>query len=123
VAGLARNDCTENLPACAALVDAGEVSWHHQVHNIVSLIIFLALDRRATVFARAFGPDDRWRPLQTYSIVTGLLAFALLILYVIAFAGTWNGLAQRTFVSVLFHWIAVVGFRLSQVQYIEADTR
>ena len=68
------------------------------------------------VFARAFGRDDRWRPLRTYSIVTGLFGFALLVLYVIASAGAWNGLAQRTFVSVLFLWIAVVGFRLSRVQ-------
>ena len=123
VAGLARNDCSENLPTCAALVDAGEVSWHHQVHNIVSLIIFLALIAAPLVFARAFGRDDRWRPLRTYSIVTGLLGFALLVLYVIASAGTWNGLAQRAFVSVLFLWLAVVGFRLSRVEYFEIATR
>jgi hypothetical membrane protein len=29
VAGLARNDCSSELPACAARADAGEVSWHH----------------------------------------------------------------------------------------------
>jgi hypothetical membrane protein len=117
VAGLARNDCSSKLPACAARVDAGEVSWQHQVHDNVSLIIFLVL-------ARAFGRDDRWRPLRTYSIVTGLLGFALLVLYVIASAGTWNGLAQRTFVSVLFIWIAVVGFRLSRVvAYVESGAR
>jgi len=123
VAGLARNDCSENLPTCAAVVDAGEVSWHHQVHNIVSLILFLALIAAPLVFARAFGRDDRWRPLQTYSIVTGLLGFALLVLYVIASAGAWTGLAQRTFVSVLFLWLAVVGLRLSRVEYFEIATR
>jgi hypothetical protein len=71
------------------------------------------------VFARAFGRDDRWRPLRTYSIVTGLLGFALLVLYVIGSAGTWNGLVQRIFVSVLFVWIALVGFRLSWVDQVE----
>ncbi len=65
VAGLARNDCSSELPACAARVDAGEVSWHHQVHDNVSLIIFLALIAAPLVFARAFGRDDRWRPLRT----------------------------------------------------------
>jgi hypothetical membrane protein len=114
-AGLARNDCSSELPACAARVDTGEVSWHHQVHDNVSLIIFLALIAAPLVFARAFGRDDRWRPLRTYSIVTGLLGFALLVLYVIASAGTWNGLVQRIFVSVLFLWIAVLGFRLSRI--------
>jgi hypothetical membrane protein len=114
-AGLARNDCSSELPACAARVDTGEVSWHHQVHDNVSLIIFLALIAAPLVFARAFGLDHRWRPLRTYSIVTGLLGFALLVLYVIASAGTWNGLVQRIFVSVLFLWIAVLGFRLSRI--------
>ena len=100
VAGLARTDCSEKLPTCVARIDAGEVSWHHQVHN-VSVIVFLTLIAAPLVFARAFGRDDGWRPLRTYSIVTGLVGFALLVLYVIASAGTWNGVAQRTFVSVV----------------------
>jgi hypothetical protein len=77
------------------------------------VIVFLTLIAAPLVFVRAFGRDDRWRPLRTYSLVTGVLGFALLVLYVVASAGTWNGLAQRTFVSVLFLWIAVVGFRLA----------
>jgi hypothetical membrane protein len=116
VAGLARNDCSSKLPACAARVDAGQASWHDQVHDNVSLIVFLVLIAAPLVFARAFGRDDHWRSLRTYSIVTGVLGFALLVLYVIASAGTWNGLAQRLFVSVLFVWIAVVGFRLSRLR-------
>ena len=119
VAGLARNDCSSELPACAARVDAGEVSWHDQVHDNVSLILFLALIAAPLVFARAFGRDDRWRPLRTYSIVTGLLGFALLVLYVIGSAGTWNGLVQRIFISVLLVWIALVGFRLSRLEQAE----
>ena len=118
-AGLARNDCSSELPACAARVDAGEVSWHDQVHDNVSLILFLALIAAPLVFARAFGRDDRWRPLRTYSIVTGLLGFALLVLYVIGSAGTWNGLVQRIFISVLLVWIALVGFRLSRLEQAE----
>jgi hypothetical protein len=47
-----------------------------------------------------------------------LLGFALLVLYMIASAGTWNGLVQRVFVSVLFLWIAVLGFRLSQGELV-----
>jgi hypothetical membrane protein len=116
VAGLARNDCSSKLPACAARLDAGEASWHDQVHDNVSLIVFLAMIAAPLVFVRAFGRDDRWRGLRTYSLVTGLLGFGLLILYVIASEGTWNGLAQRTFVSVLFLWIAVVGFQLSKLR-------
>jgi hypothetical protein len=32
------------------------------------------------------------------------------VLYVIAATGTWNGIVQRILVSVLFRWIAVVGW-------------
>jgi Protein of unknown function (DUF998) len=165
VAGLARNDCSSELPDCAARVDAGDVSWHHQVHDNVSLILFLALIAAPLVFARAFGRDqgcerrksraaarrrseqmgsspasddnggriqkrdartahnDRWRPLRTYSIVTGVLGFALLVLYVVVSVDAWDGLVQRTFVSVLFLWIAVVGFRLSRIEHVEAGAR
>jgi hypothetical membrane protein len=119
VVGLARNDCSSELPACAARAEAGEVSLHDQVHDNVSLVLFLALIAAPLVFARAFGRDDRWRPVRTYSIATGLLGFALLGLYVIGSAGTWNGLVQRIFVSVLLVWIALIGFRLSRVEQVE----
>src|SRR5215211_351670 len=94
VVGLARNDCSTELPACAARVDAGEVSSHHQVHDYVSLIMFLALIAAALVCARAFGRDDHWRHLRVYSVATGVFGFALLVLYVIEPAVTWNGFVQ-----------------------------
>jgi hypothetical membrane protein len=119
LAGLARNDCSSELLVCAVRVDAGEVSWHHKVHDTVSLFVFLALIAAPLVLARAFGRDNRWRALRTYSIVTGVLGFVLLVLYVIEAGGTWNGIIQRFFVSVLFVWIAVAGVRLSLVGRVE----
>ena len=121
VVGLARNDCSTELPACAARVDAGEVSLHHQVHDNVSLIMFLALIAAALVCARAFGRDDHWRHLRVYSVATGVFGFALLVLYVIEPAVTWNGFVQRIFVSVLFVWIAIVGFRLSRLNVAQTS--
>ena len=121
VAGLARNDCSSELLACVIRVDAGEVSWHHTVHDTVSLVIFLALIAAPLVDARAFGRDNHWRPLRTYSIVTGSLGFVLLVLYVSQVADPWNGIMQRIFVSVLFVWIAVAGFRLSLAGRIQTD--
>jgi hypothetical membrane protein len=121
VVGLARNDCSTELPACAARVDAGEVSLHHQVHDNVSLIMFLALIAAALVCAWAFGRDDHWRHLRVYSVATGVFGFALLVLYVIEPAVTWNGFVQRIFVSVLFVWIAIVGFRLSRLNVAQTS--
>jgi hypothetical membrane protein len=115
VAGLARNDCSSELPACATRVDAGDVSWHHTVHDTVSLVIFLALIAAPLVLAGSFRSEEQWRDLRTYSIVTGLVGFVLLVVLVTGAAGSWNGLLQRVFVSVLFVWIALLGLRLTQV--------
>ena len=115
VAGLARNDCSSELTACADRVDAGDVSWHHAVHDTVSLVIFLALVAAPLVLASAFRRDERWQNLRGYSIITGLVGFVLLVLFVTEAAGSWNGLLQRVFVSVPFLWIALLGLRLTRV--------
>jgi len=115
VAGLARNDCSSELEACADRVEAGTVSWHHLLHDNVSLLIFLALVAAPLVLARAFHRADEWRDLRMYSIVTGLITFALLVLYVTGVGGSENGLVQRVFVSVPFLWIGVLGHRLTRV--------
>ena len=112
VAGLARNDCSSELDACADRVDAGDVSWHHATHDLASLVVFLALVAAPLVFARAFRGDQSWRDLRTYSLITGVLGLVLLVLFLTGVAGSWNGLLQRVFVTVLFLWIAVLGARL-----------
>jgi hypothetical membrane protein len=112
VTGLARNDCSSELSACAEGIDAGDASWHSMVHDTVSLVVFLALIAAPVVLAGAFRGAEHWRDLWSYSLVTGLLGFVLLIMYVTGAAGSWNGLLQRLFVSVLFLWIAVLGLRL-----------
>ena len=125
VAGLARNDCSSELDACADRVDAGDVSWHHATHDLASLVVFLALVAAPLVFARAFRGDQSWRDLRTYSLITGVLGLVLLVLFLTGVAGSWNGLLQRVFVTVLFLWIAVLGarlIRLSRAQSAEPAT-
>ena len=115
VAGLARNDCSGELSACAERVDAGDVSWHSTVHDTVSLVVFLALIAASLVLAGSFRRAEHWRDLRSYSIVTGLLGFVLLVIFVTGAAGSWTGVLQRVFVSVLFVWIALPGLRLTQL--------
>jgi hypothetical membrane protein len=115
IAGLARNDCSSELPGCAAAVDAGDVSRHHEIHDLVSLLIFLALVVAQVVLARAFGRDAHWRDLRTYSLVSGVLTFALLVLFIADPIDGWNGIVQRIFLAVPWVWIVVVGLRLSRL--------
>ena len=112
IAGLARNDCSSELPSCAAAVDAGDVSVHHQIHDLVSLLIFLALIVAQLVCARAFRQDPQWRDLRTYSLVSGVLMLALLVLFIADAIDGWNGIVQRIFLAVPWIWIVVLGLRL-----------
>ena len=112
VAGLARVDCRSRLDACAARIDAGDVSWHSATHELVSLVVFLALVAAPLVLARAFSGDEPWRALRAYSITTGVVGLVLLVLLFSGVAGNWSGVVQRVFVTVLLLWIAILGARL-----------
>ena len=115
VAGFARNDCSSELAACKARIDAGDVSWHHGVHDAVSGLVFLAFVVAQLVLARAFRRDPSWRDLRAYSIVSGALTLALLVLFGTGATDDWNGLVQRAFLAVLFAWTIVLGMRLRRL--------
>jgi hypothetical membrane protein len=115
VAGIARNDCSSELAACKARIDAGDVSWHHGVHDAVSGLVFLALVVAQLVLARSFRRDPAWRDLRAYSVVSGLLTLALLVLFGTGAIDGWNGLVQRVFLAVPLLWVAVLGKRLLAV--------
>jgi hypothetical membrane protein len=85
---------------------------HHQIHDLVSLLIFLALVVAQLVCAHAFRQDPQWRDLRTYSLVSGVLTLALLVLYIADAIDGWNGIVQRIFLAVPWIWIVVLGLRL-----------
>jgi hypothetical membrane protein len=115
VAGVARNDCSSELAACTARIDAGDVSWHHGLHDAVSGLVFLALVVAQLVLARAFRRDPSWRDLRAYSFVSGILTLALLVLFAAGAIDGWNGLVQRVFLAVPLVWIMVLGIRLRRL--------
>lgn len=114
VAGLARNDCSSELAACQARA-ADDFSWHHNVHDLISGLVFALLVVAQLVLARAFRGDDRWRDLRAYSAVSGLATLVLLVLFGSEVFGDSNGLVQRVFLAVPFAWIVVVGLRVRRL--------
>jgi hypothetical membrane protein len=115
VAGFARDDCSSELRACKERVKAGNVSWHHQVHDNVGIAVFLVLVLAPLLLARAFRRDNRWRDLRRYSLVTGALTLvSLLIFGGDSFAG-WNGLAERVLIAIPLVWVAILGTRLARI--------
>ena len=115
VAGIARNDCSSELEACKARIDGGAVSWHHDLHDAVSGLVFLTLVVAQLVLARAFRRDPYWRRLRAYSIFSGSLTLALLVLFIAGPIDGWNGLIQRVFLAVPLVWITVLGIRLRRL--------
>ena len=113
-AGVARNDCSSELQACKNRVNAGDVSWHHKVHDAVGFAALL-LVIAPFVFARAFRADSRRSNLRRYSLITGVLALALALIVGGETFNGWNGLLERALVAVTFVWIAVLGWRLAQI--------
>jgi hypothetical membrane protein len=111
VAGLARGDCRSRLDACAARIDAGDVSWHQATHELASAVVFFALVAAPLLFARAFRDDESWRDLRAYSMITGVAGLVLLVLFYAAASGSWSwvGVVQRVFVTELLLWVAIVG--------------
>ena len=114
-AGLARNDCSSELPACKERVESGSVSWHHSVHDVLGVAVFVVLTVAPLVFARAFRADGRWSMLRSFSLFTGALTLALLIVFGAEPFDGWNGLVQRVLVAVPLVWIAVLGAHLMQI--------
>jgi hypothetical membrane protein len=115
VAGLARNDCSSELQACKERVDAGDVSWHHIVHDSVGVAVFLLLVVSPLVFARAFRADGRWSDLRGYSLATGGLTFALVLVFAVEALNGWNGIVERVLTAVPLAWIIVLGIRLTRI--------
>ena len=61
--GQMRNDCSSELDACAARVSAGNVSWHHNAHDVTSITVFVLFVVAQLVFARAYRTDANWASL------------------------------------------------------------
>ena len=53
--------------------------------------------------------------LRRYSLVTGALTLALLIVFGAEPFDGWNGIVQRVLVAVPLVWIAVLGAHLMQI--------
>lgn len=88
-------------------VDASREAF---LHIVASVIAFIAAVLAIGVWGIAFRPHPDWRPLSFFSLLSGLLAAVLLVIFNAstgnaAFPGVW----QRLFIGTLFSWCAIVG--------------
>jgi hypothetical membrane protein len=115
VVGSARLDCSPlTSEACVASEKAGTVSGGHVVHNLASLVLFVALVIGLFVLAAAL----RRNPSAAYlSRSTRIAAFASLVLMVWFGSGAYGdngGLVQRALVLVAVGWPVYLAARLTR---------
>ena len=93
-------------------------SWAANGHTVGGLMEVFTIPLAVLVFSRGLGRDTVWRRYRTYSFVTGIVALALLVLFVASaendtsLLGRWGGAIQRLYFAAWFQWIAVMAIRL-----------
>jgi len=97
-------------------VQAGAVSTSNNIHDQVSMLLFVGLILAPLVFARRFRQDVRWRDLRGISIAASAASFVLAVAFVIADNTANGGLAQRAFLFVPAAWLIIVSRRIIRLE-------
>jgi hypothetical membrane protein len=108
VAAFARQDCSDFIGACAAAEQAGTLSDHHVLHQLVSLLVFTLLAVAAFVLARGLRRSGAWAHLAMPSTLVGVAGIVFTAVLVAVGFGEAAGLVQRLWVLVVFGWPAVL---------------
>jgi len=83
-------------------------------HNIDAVIAFSAIALAPFLISLGLNRDDHWKSYRSYSLITGLLAVGLLLVFATSVYGYFGdvGLFQRLFLAVPFLWIEIVATKL-----------
>ena len=93
-------------------------SWAANGHTVGILMEVFTIPIAILLFSRGLGRDTAWRRYRTYSLVTGIVALALLVLFFASaeddtsLLGQRGGAIQRLYFAAWFQWIAVMAIRL-----------
>lgn len=82
------------------------------LHTAAAMGAFLAMIVASILWSLRFRTLDHWRGLWIYSLVTGMVAFVLLVAFVMLSESQIAGLVQKLLVLVLFIWLMVFAARL-----------
>jgi hypothetical membrane protein len=113
--GVLREDCPLSTSlACQQLQSGPGLSWHHQAHDVESLVVVIASIAAPLVLAPVFGRRDDLRRLRPYSLLTGALLASANLAYLFLYGHPGAGTAQRAFTLISMAWIAVLGTALAR---------
>jgi hypothetical membrane protein len=105
-AGLFRRDQALLGPGWA------EESWHHRLHDTVSVVVYAASLAAPLLLARRFRGDPRWAATRRPVLACALASAALLCLFASGAVRSWNGAVQRAMASVSLGTPLVLAWKL-----------
>lgn len=118
--GILREDCPlSTSQACQRLQDGPGLSWHHQAHDIESVLVVVAMLAAPFFMANGLGKIEELRGLRPYAVVTGIALVAATAAYVLLYGDFGAGIAQRLLALVFMAWIAVLA--ISVLRATSAD--
>lgn len=108
-AGVLPMDPGRGYPPGAIEGDPDGSSWRHRWHDNASILVFLAIPAAAIVSGVTVGGWWRW-----YSIALAIVTLVLFGGFAVAYERDTprSGLLQRSFVLVIWTWIASLAIRL-----------
>lgn len=85
-----------------------------KMHSLVSSLAFLAIIAAQLLIWLGLRKGDRagWGRYRIYTLISGILSFAMLVVLGMAMGGDYQGAAQRAFLAVPWIWIEVTGLQL-----------
>lgn len=110
----AREDCSNLKAACAARESANTVSGHHVAHELIGLVMFVALVVALFLLAAGLRRTAGQRTLAVPTRIAAVTAMGLMVWLGSEHYGDNGGLVQRVFVAVACGWPVVLAVRLDR---------
>lgn len=111
--GLVREDCPlSTSEACQRLQDGAGLSWHHQAHDIESVIVVAAMIAAPLVMARVIRSVDGLENLYRPSLGAGALLSLATVSYLFLYGDPGAGIAQRLLTLTFMAWIAAISIAM-----------
>lgn len=86
-------------------------------HTLATFVAFLTLiaAQLLTWHTLKSGDDQLWGRYRTYSLVSGLIALALLFVLIYTLDSAYHGATERAFIAVPLIWLAITGMKLESL--------
>lgn len=107
--GILREDCPlSTSAACQRLQDGPGLSWHHQAHDIESVLVVVAMLAAPFALAKAMRRVEDLAGLRTCTLVIGAALVAVTVAYLLLYGNPGAGIAQRLLAFLFMAWIAIL---------------